>query len=86
MIEKPSASEPHGSAAQPLVLAWTVLTIYASLHPFTGWRWPGQPFPDVLWLPWPRHSPRFDIIANLLAYIPLGLLIVVAMLRRGHPP
>lgn len=77
--------EPHGSAAQPLVLAWTVLTIYASLHPFTGWRWPGQPFPDVLWLPWPRHSQRFDIIANLLAYIPLGLLVVVALLRRGHP-
>jgi VanZ family protein len=76
----------HGSAARPLAAAWVALTVYASLHPFSGWHWPAQPGWAVLWLPWPRHHQRFDIVANLVAYVPLGLLVAVAVLRGGRSP
>lgn len=52
---------------------WLALIVYASLFPFSGWRWSG----GVSWiLPWPRYHDRFDIWANLAAYLPLGLLLV----------
>ena len=28
------------SSATPLALAWAALVLYASLFPFSGWRWP----------------------------------------------
>jgi VanZ family protein len=61
--------------------------IYASLHPFSGWRWP----PELgLWqamqLPQAtRYASRFDIVSNLLGYLPLGLLLATAQLREGAP-
>jgi hypothetical protein len=66
-----------------------VLIVWASLHPFTGWRWP--PHPDWstdlarLWLPAP-HSSRFDLWANFGGYLPLGLLCAVGWLRGGLRP
>ena len=72
------------SSAVPLAAAWGALIVYASLFPFTGWRWPaGASLWDLLPLPWPRYFIPFDITSNLLAYAPLGLLICVARLRHG---
>jgi VanZ family protein len=85
-LSTPPPPRRHGSAARPLLAAWAALIVYASLHPFTGWRWPGQPPWDLLWLPWPRHHQRFDIVANLVAYVPLGGLLAVALLRSGRRP
>lgn len=53
--------------------AWIALTVYASTFPFTGWRWPAGAGP---WLPWPKFHDRFDLMANLVAYVPLGVLLV----------
>jgi len=75
---------PHRSSAVPLAWAWWALIVYASLFPFTGWRWPPGMQPAQLWLlPWPRYFIPFDITSNLLAYGPMGWLICVACLRHG---
>jgi len=72
------------SSAVPLAWAWVALIVYASLFPFSGWRWPpGAGLPDMLRLPWPRYFIPFDILGNLLAYALLGLLVCVARLRHG---
>jgi VanZ family protein len=72
------------SSAVPLAMAWVALIVYASLFPFSGWRWPpGATGWALLPLPWPRYFIPFDITSNLLAYAPLGLLICLARLRHG---
>ena len=74
------------SSAVPLAWAWVALIVYASLFPFSGWRWPpGVAAWELLRLPWPRYFIAFDITSNLLAYAPLGLLAAVARLRHGAP-
>lgn len=56
-----------------LAWAWVALLVYASLFPFAGWRWTAG---LTLTLPWPRWHDPFDDWANLLAYVPLGALLV----------
>jgi VanZ family protein len=74
----------HRSTASPLAAAFAVLVVYASLYPFTGWRWPAaSDLPDILLLPWPPWRNVFDEVSNFIAYVPLGALIVVAVLRGG---
>lgn len=74
---------PQRSMASGLALLWLVLIAYASLFPFTGWRLPpGVALADLLRLPWTRWIPGFDPAANLLGYVPMGLLLVLAASRR----
>jgi VanZ family protein len=62
------------------------LTVYASLHPFTGWRLPAVPLARLLLPPWSTYWTLFDLMANLMAYVPLGALLCVAQLREGASP
>jgi VanZ family protein len=65
-----------------LLVAWAALIVYASWFPLNGWRWPaGATVWTLLALPWPRGQSSFDIVSNLLGYVPLGLLLVLA---PGH--
>jgi VanZ family protein len=74
----------HRSTALPLALAFAVLIVYASLYPFSGWRWPAALHGlDLLRLPWPPWHDRFDEAANLLGYLPLGALLFGAVVRSG---
>ena len=82
----PGRDAVYRSSAWPLAWAWVALIVYASLYPFTGWRWPpGLPAPGLFYLPWPRYFIPFDITSNLLAYAPLGGLVCIARLRHGVP-
>ena len=73
----------HRSSAVPLSWLYGGLIVYASLYPF-GWRVPGVgPF-DFLFLGWPRYWTTFDLVANLLGYLPLGFLLFVALVRGGR--
>lgn len=67
-----------------LAAAYTLLVIYASLHPFTGWRHNGVPLLAYLSAAWPRYFTGFDLSVNVLAYLPLGFLWVPGLqaLRR----
>jgi VanZ family protein len=61
--------------------AYVVIVIYAGLAPWSGWRDLGiSPF-AYLWSPLPRHLTTFDLAVNVLAYLPLGALAVLAL----HP-
>lgn len=74
----------HRSSAWPLAWLYAGLIGYASLYPFVGWRWPTVSPLAFLMLPWPRYWTAFDLVANLLGYLPLGLLIFAALVRTGH--
>lgn len=65
-----------------LAVAYAVLTVYASLHPLSGWRDTGAPAFDFLSAAWPRYYTGFDLVANILSYVPLGFLLVPALAGR----
>ncbi len=72
------------SSASWLALSFAALVLYASLFPFEGWRWPpGQHLGVLLALPKSQYHDSFDTWANLLGYLPLGLLLAVAARRSG---
>lgn len=72
------------SSASLLALSYACLVVYASLYPFSPWQWPpGLTGLALLRLPWPRYHGNFDIQANLLGYLPLGLLLMAAAVRSG---
>ena len=74
----------HRSSAVPLAWLYVGLIVYASLYPFNGWRVPGVgPF-DFLGLGWPRWWTWFDLVSNLLGYLPFGFLLFVAQVRGGR--
>lgn len=74
----------HRSSAVPLAWLYAALIVYASLYPFTGWRVPGVGPLDFL-VVWSRGWTRFDLISNLLGYLPLGFLLFLALVRSGRP-
>jgi len=74
----------HRSSAVPLSWLYGGLIVYASLYPFVGWRIPPVGPLDFLRLGWPRYWTTFDLVSNLLGYLPLGLLLFVALVRSGR--
>ena len=58
--------------ARYLALAWCALIVYASLHPFSGWRSTGISPWGFLPAAWPRYWTGFDLVANVAVYLPLG--------------
>ena len=67
-----------------LALAYAALVVYASLHPFSGWRDPVLPPWVFLDAAWPRYWTGFDLAINALAYVPLGFFSALAL--RGLFP
>lgn len=65
-----------------LTLGYTLFIVYASLSPFSGWRDQGLSFIDVLRQPLLLTYTAFDAILNLLSYLPLGLLLGLALRSR----
>ncbi len=66
-----------------LALAYVALIVYASLHPFSGWRETGISPLTFLDAGWPHYWTAFDLGTNILAYLPLGVLLTLAFQR--HP-
>lgn len=73
------------SLAWPLTLVYAVLIVYASLYPFEGWRSQGVTPWAYLRAPWPQYWTAFDAWTNLVGYLPLGLLLALAVARSGWP-
>lgn len=67
-----------------LAAAYTLLAVYGSLYPLTGWHDSGVPLAEFLAAGWPRYITGFDLATNVAAYLPLGFLWVTA-LRQGLP-
>jgi VanZ family protein len=68
--------------ARAISLAYALLIVYVSLNPFdfnlqngiAAWAWLSAPLPRFITL--------FDVLVNILAYIPLGFLLVFAAYPR----
>ncbi|HEX7436315.1 MAG TPA: VanZ family protein [Caldimonas sp.] len=73
----------HRSSAVPLTWLYAGLIVYASLYPFSGWRVPGHPPLAFLAAPWWHWWTAFDLVSNLLGYMPLGALMFGALVRTG---
>jgi VanZ family protein len=73
----------HRSSAAPLTLVYVALIVYASLYPFADWRVGSAPLFGFVTLGWPRFWTWFDLVANLLGYMPLGALLLGALVRSG---
>jgi VanZ family protein len=81
-------SPPDNKRASPstllpryLALAYMALIVYASLHPFSGWRDPGVSLFAFLDAAWPRYWTVFDLAINVLAYLPQGFFVTLALHR-----
>lgn len=71
--------------ARVALLVYVLLIVYASWYPFSGWRVSGLSPLAFVTAPLPHYWTGFDLITNVIAYIPLGVLIVFAVfpLMRG---
>lgn len=65
-----------------LSLAYLLIIIYASLRPFRGWRFPSDEILGFLTAPWPRYITLDDVLINLVAYMPFGFLLALALAVR----
>lgn len=65
-----------------LTIAYLLLVAYASLYPFTGWHAPTPEVREFLTASWPHYITWTDIVLNVLAYVPLGLLFCLVLLPR----
>lgn len=79
------SAEPRSRLALYLALGYTLLILYASLSPFSGWRDPAQSALAFLAEPWPRYVVAFDVAVNVLAYVPVGFLVTAALLPARSP-
>lgn len=65
-----------------LAAGYVLMIMYASLSPFVGWRDQGLAFTDVLTAPlWLTYS-AMDTLVNVLAYVPLGMLLALTLVER----
>lgn len=67
--------------ARYLLLAYVLLLVYGSLHPFSGWRDQGAGAYTYLAGGLPRYITAFDLVTNFAAYLPLGFFALLAF----HP-
>ena len=86
---KESAKSPGDGFSQHTVrlawileLAYLLVVIHASLHPFSGWRLPPDEILFFLGAPWPPFITLQDILVNVGAYVPLGFLLSVGLGAR----
>lgn len=79
--------ERPSTLARYFFVAYGLLVVFASLHPFSGWRDRGLAPLGFVTAPFPRPIPAFDVIANVIGYMPLGFLAALAaypVLRRRY--
>lgn len=58
------------------------LILYASWYPFSGWRSNGLPLLAFLSAPLPYYWTKFDLLTNIVGYMPFGLLLVFSLYPR----
>jgi VanZ family protein len=82
MTDTEDDAGPRASpVARAALLAYLLLIVYASWFPFSGWRSSGlSPF-AFLNLQMPHWWTGFDVLVNVVGYMPFGVLIVLAL----HP-
>lgn len=70
------------SFARAGLLVYTLLIVYASWYPFSGWHDIGLRPLAYLGAPMPHYRTVFDLATNIVAYVPFGGLVVFALYPR----
>lgn len=65
-----------------LWVAYTALTAYACLYPFSGWVDSGRNPLAFLTAPWPKYNQPSDIYLNVVGFLPFGFFCVAALRGR----
>lgn len=78
----PKADRKASASVRVALVFYAMLVVYASCFPFSGWH-------DNGLLPWsylgeqlPHYWTGFDLAVNVIGYVPLGALAVLAMYPR----
>jgi VanZ family protein len=67
---------------QYFAVLYGMMIVYASLEPFSGWMAPIPGTPFFLFAPIPTRFTRFDVLINVIAYVPLGFFVALVGVRR----
>ncbi len=65
--------------ARIYLLLYLLLIVYASLYPWSNWREAAAPLLDWIIPHMPRYWTWFDVVTNVVAYMPLGTLSVFSL-------
>jgi VanZ family protein len=88
MTASPIAGKPWHTRTSPLArsacVVYAMLVLYSGLAPLSGWRDLGVAPLAYLTAPVPRHLTTFDLIVNVLGYMPLGALVVLSLHPRAR--
>lgn len=76
---KPEHAPTASAFARVGLLIYTLLIIYASWYPFTGWHSIGLSPQAYLSAPLPHYWTVFDVATNIAGYAPFGMLMVFAL-------
>jgi VanZ family protein len=80
-VTQDEARSRASPVARAALLAYLLLIVYASWFPFAGWRSSGlSPFAFLNLQP-QRYWTGFDVMVNIVGYMPLGVLLVLSL----HP-
>ncbi len=67
-----------------LAVLYGLAIAFASLQPFSPWVPPDPAAPFWPFAPWPLRFTRYDVAANVVAYVPFGLFVALWP-RRASP-
>ncbi|MGC2165863.1 MAG: VanZ family protein [Gallionella sp.] len=81
-MSEPLVTGSHARLRIWLALGYALFIIYSSLSPFSGWREQGLNFVEMLQVPLRLTYTTFDATLNFLSYLPLGLLVALALRAR----
>ncbi|MGC9185336.1 MAG: VanZ family protein [Thiomonas sp.] len=82
MPTPPHPARPVSRFSRYALTGYVLLIVYASLYPFSEWRWQGlMPFDFVL-APLPRFITASDLLINVGGYFPLGYLLARTLPAR----
>lgn len=68
-----------------LLALFTAFIFYGALFPFHDWRFPERPTLTILFVDWLDHIFIFDIVQNLLLFLPFGLFFACYLKQRNLP-
>jgi VanZ family protein len=80
----PAGMQNRKRAFSLLTLLYVAMIVYGSLYPFSGWRAAIEPRFSFLTDPFPYHISGADVLTNILAYLPLGILLVWTLETRSR--
>lgn len=79
LMSKSAPSATPSVFARIGLLIYLLLIVYASWYPFADWHNNGLPPLAYLSSPMPHYWTVFDLVTNIVAYIPFGVLMVFAL-------